>query len=124
LQLDESKVEINNKRKALLEATTQVKRFKTGYDEAIEDKQKMLELLVEQSDPEFLSYLQHDEVLNLILNKTHQKATGDDEWKSPSSYDDRKPPPSNQDDDRTVDLSRSTDNIETQGSEYPDAVKP
>jgi hypothetical protein len=124
MQLDESKVEINNKRKALLEATTQAKRFKAGYDEAVEDKQKMLELLVEQSDPEFLSYLQHDEVLNLILNKAHQKATGDDEWKSPFPYDDRKPSPSNQDDDRTVDLSRSTDNSETQVPEYPDASEP
>jgi hypothetical protein len=123
-QLDESKIEINNKRKALVEATTQVKRFKTGYDEAIEDKQKMLELLVEQSDPGFLAYLQNDEVLNLILNKAHQKASGNDEWKSPLSYDDRKPPPSNQDDDRTVDLSRSTEDTEAQVPEYPDASEP
>jgi hypothetical protein len=100
LQLDESKVEINNKRKALLEATAQVKRYKTGYDEAIDNKQRMLDLLVKQSDPEFLLYLQHDVILNLILKKAHQKATGDDDWKSPFSYDDKKPPPSNQVDDR------------------------
>jgi hypothetical protein len=93
LQLNESKVETSNKRKALLEVTAQVKRFKTGYDEAIDDKQKMLDLLVEQSDPEFLLFLQHDEVLNLILKKAHQKATGDDDWRSPFSYDDKKAPP-------------------------------
>jgi hypothetical protein len=84
----------------------------------------MLKLLVEQSDPEFLSYLQNDEVVNLILNKAHQKASGDDEWKSPLSYNDRKHPPSNQDDDRTVDLSRSTEDTEAQVPEYPDASEP